>query len=85
MVSSNVDDCYCIMDYSFSFHMTPNHVWFRNFTKLEGSSILPRDNKSCKIIRVGITKICLNDDGFEIVPKEVRLLPSLKMFDSYLA
>jgi len=41
MVSSSVDDYEWIMDSRCSFHMTPNCLWFQEFTELEeGSKLL---------------------------------------------
>jgi len=77
MVSNNIDDCEWIMDFGFSFYMTPNCLWFQEFTQLEGSSILLGDNQAYKIIGVGTIKFHLHD-GIDRVLEKLRFVPSLK-------
>lgn len=39
MTLSSVDDYEWIMNSRCSFNMTPNHLWFQEFTKLEGGLV----------------------------------------------
>ncbi|KAK8464488.1 hypothetical protein PHAVU_010G009750 [Phaseolus vulgaris] len=65
------------MDAGYSFHMTPNRLWFQQFAKLEGGYILLSDSSGYKITSIGTIKFCLHD-GTEKMLEEVRYVPSLK-------
>jgi len=76
MMLSNIDDYYISNSRCF-FHIIPKCLWFYEFIKPEGCSILLGDNKSYKIIGVGTIKFHLHD-VIEILLEEVRYVPSLK-------
>ena len=77
MVSSKSSDHEWILDSSCSFHMTPNRMYFEEFQKLEGGSMLLGSNQSCKITGIGAVRFKFHD-GTERLLKDVRHVPDLK-------
>ena len=41
------------MDSGYTYHMCPNHDWFKNFKETNGGKVFLGDNTSCQVRGVG--------------------------------
>ncbi|XP_047320437.1 uncharacterized protein LOC124924441 [Impatiens glandulifera] len=59
-----------IIDYGCSFYMTPNVIWFETYEKTTVGEVLLGNNKSCRVMRIGIVRLKMHD-GIERGEKDV--------------
>jgi len=57
--------------------LTPENLWFPEFTEPKRGLVLLGDKKPCKITKIGTIR-CDMHDGIERVLEEVRFVPCLK-------
>ena len=73
MVSNNNSSNEWIMDYGCTWHMTPNKDLFEELCDQDGGSIVPRNNKDCKIVGVGSVRFKLHDESIRLLVKVRQL------------
>lgn len=66
-----------ILDFGCSYHMCPTKSKFETFREVDGKTMLLGNNKTCKVMGVGIIRIKMLD-GIERLLQDVRYVPELK-------
>ena len=66
-----------VLDSGYSFHMTPNRVWFNSDQASKGGKVFLVDNSVCHIEGTGSIPLKMHD-GVVRVLKNVRHVPGLK-------
>ena len=78
LVVSNMDyEKEWIMDSGCSFHMTPNKAWFEDYIEGDGGLVLLVNNKTCKIVGIGIIRMRMFN-GIEKLLQDVRYVSKPK-------